>query len=122
MGDGARAKPRQAGGVMAHNTIVRSAQARPATTKCAWHAVSVFGMSACRAAAELRGKRALPMDAPRLPLPNCAWPWKCACVYRHHADRRAGPRRASDRGMYGGRVVEEKRKSGGRRFEDSADR
>ena len=85
-----------------------------------WHAVSVVGgPTACPAAYELRGKRVLSNDAPRLPLQNCAWPSKCACTYRHYSDRRATKRRAADRGLSTGLVRRERRQLlRGRRADD----
>jgi hypothetical protein len=85
-----------------------------------WHAVSVVaGANACPAALGLRGKRALSNDAPRLPLPNCAWSWKCQCTYRHYPDRRTIVRRGADRGLSSGMVRRERRGSVGRRQDDS---
>lgn len=58
-----------------------------------WHAVAIVSPSECCSLVEsLRGKRFLPSEAPRLPLPDCTKPLRCQCVYRHFADRRAGPR------------------------------
>ena len=66
-------------------------------TKSGWHSVSVVpGTSACKAAQELRGRRFMPLEAPRLPLGGCASQDHCTCKYQHHADRRGGPRRADD--------------------------
>jgi len=60
-----------------------------------WHAVSVVADgSACEDARMLQDVRFLSMEAPRLPLYACAKPGQCRCRYRHHADRRSGPRRA----------------------------
>jgi hypothetical protein len=84
-----------------------------------WHAVSVVGGSeACTSAAQLLARRFLPQEAPRLPLPICAWPLKCKCIYRHYADRRANPRRASELGRPWRTVVPERRQVNGRRAED----
>ena len=55
-----------------------------------WHAVSVGGPDACVAAAKLARWRFLSVEAPRLPLPQCSSAWRCACIYRHHSDRRVG--------------------------------
>lgn len=64
-----------------------------------YHAVSVVcGPEACTAAKQLESVRALSVDAPRLPLANCDSPGTCQCTYLHHDDRRAGPRRARERG------------------------
>jgi len=84
-----------------------------------WRAVSIVGgPGACPAATELNAKRFLPQDAPRLPMLDCTWPSKCTCVYRHHADRRATPRRASELGRPWRVVVPERRKVHGRRADD----
>lgn len=65
-----------------------------------WHAVSVVtGEWPCDAALDLRGKRVLSADAPRLPLADCGRPADCACHYRHHADRRKERRRKRDSGL-----------------------
>jgi len=67
-----------------------------------WHAVSIVTGSVvsneytCTAAAALRGKRFLSSEAPALPLSNCQAPGRCACHFRHHADRRNEQRRARD--------------------------
>jgi len=72
---------------------------QPASVKQPWHAVSVVaGPLACPAVAGLRDKRFLSDAAPRLPLPECSSPARCKCVYRHFSDRRANPRRETDRG------------------------
>ena len=89
------------------------------TVKEPWHAVSVVsGPEACAPALALRGKRLLSSDAPRLPLTNCSRPGKCGCIYRHYRDRRATPRRASDRGMAATAVLRERREVRGRRSDD----
>jgi hypothetical protein len=63
-----------------------------------YHCVTVnSGTHACPAAAALQGVRLLSAEAPRLPLPDCSMPDDCRCTYRHHDDRRTGPRRARDR-------------------------
>jgi hypothetical protein len=63
-----------------------------------WHAVTIIGpASICGAAQACKGKRFLSPDAPRLPLEGCDAE-ECNCRYRHFADRRAGPRRAEERG------------------------
>ena len=64
-----------------------------------YHAVSVVGgPKACAAAKQLKNVRLLSTSAPRLPLANCDCAADCACTYRHHDDRRAGPRRARELG------------------------
>ena len=60
-----------------------------------WHAVSIIADgAACRAALALADRRYLSAEAPRLPLDGCDKPGGCQCRYRHHPDRRVGPRRA----------------------------
>jgi len=54
--------------------------------------------SCCQAAAEARGRRYLCTDAPLLPLKQCDRPDRCECRYRHHDDRRRGPRRGDEAG------------------------
>jgi hypothetical protein len=84
-----------------------------------FHAVSIIpGDTACAAAYRFTGQRFLSAHAPRLPLPTCDSP-RCTCRYKHHKDRRAGPRRRSEVGMmtahYSGA---ERRRTRGRRAED----
>jgi hypothetical protein len=87
-----------------------------------WHAVSVApGVPACLAAAKVRGQRFLAAEAPRLPLPDCTLMTTCKCTYKHFADRRAGTRRAADRGMLGRYVGPERRAGRSRRAEDADD-
>ena len=89
-----------------------------APRKATWHAVSIIpGASACEAALALRGKRRLPLDAPRLPLPACGNQDQCQCRYQHHADRRGSPRRADERGTMNSaqRPAKERRRPGERR-------
>jgi hypothetical protein len=85
-----------------------------------WHAVSIASPeSSCPEAESLKGRRFLSNEAPRLPLAKCAQPWNCRCVYRHHPDRRATPRRASDRsGLRTPRPHQEQRSSYPRRGDD----
>lgn len=102
---------------MAYDPSIRTAL--PQKTKQPWHAVSVVGgLGACPSAIALQGKRVLSDDAPRLPLPNCPWSWKCKCTYRHYSDRRATARRASDRGLASRGVIRERRELRGRRADD----
>ncbi len=85
-----------------------------------WHAVSVIaGGDACGASHALHNVRYLSTEAPRLPLRECSQPGRCQCKYRHHADRRTGPRRAVEnfrpaRAWFG----REQRLSRGRRESD----
>lgn len=85
-----------------------------------WHAVSIAAAEpGCPEAEAMKGRRFLSNEAPRLPLPGCSQPWACRCVYRHHADRRATPRRASDRsGLRTPRPHEEQRSAYPRRGDD----
>ena len=108
------------GRIVVYNPKMRSQHwSSSAATRDTWHAVSVVGgPAACPAATEMGAKRFLPQDAPRLPMLDCAWPSKCACVYRHYSDRRAGPRRASERGRPWRTMVPERRTARGRRADD----
>lgn len=85
-----------------------------------YHAVSVVcGPSACAAAKQFQKVRALSADAPRLPLANCDSPGTCQCTYRHHEDRRTGPRRAKELGQLADPwAMTERRRWGGRRETD----
>jgi hypothetical protein len=94
------------------------AKPRPAESK--FHAVSIKpGDNACAAAHRFTGQRFLAAHAPRLPLPTCDAS-RCSCRYKHHKDRRAGPRRRSEVGMmtasYSG---SERRRTRGRRADDT---
>ena len=92
----------------------------PKGPRLRYHAVSVVcGPNACAAARQLGNARVLSPEAPRLPLANCDCPGECQCTYRHHDDRRAGPRRAKERGELAGPwAVTERRRWGGRRATD----
>jgi hypothetical protein len=89
-----------------------------------WHAVSIAcGSSVCAEALKLRQVRFLSRDAPRLPLPDCTSPGACRCVYKHHPDRRSGPRRMMDRPssprtLQPRPIAEERRRPGRRRASD----
>lgn len=65
-----------------------------------FHAVSVVSRNKirCPAVALIEKKRFLSVDAPRLPLDGCTNKSSCQCVYKHHEDRRSGPRRAHELG------------------------
>src|SRR5580704_1203001 len=98
----------------------------PGSLKQQWHAVSVVaGPGACPATEGLRQKRFLSDEAPSLPLPECSSPWRCKCIYRHFSDRRANPRRVTDRGTSSSpRVGKERRErlgKRGRRADDQTD-
>ena len=67
------------------------------SVKDSWKAVAIVaGDSACTAATQLRGKRFLSRNAPRLPLPECSKQDQCQCKYRHLADRRGSQRRSAE--------------------------
>ena len=103
-----------------YKSKIEKQQVNPSSiVKERWHAVSIVGASdACPSATELRARRLLPQDAARLPMLTCAWPLKCRCVYRHYADRRATPRRASELGRPWRAVVPERRQVHGQRADD----
>ena len=84
-----------------------------------YHAVSILpGKGACPAAFRLSGIRFLSTGAPRLPLPSCDSE-HCDCRFKHHNDRRAGPRRLIERGLLPPTwSAPERRRSPGRRAED----
>jgi len=89
-----------------------------------WNAVSVVTASGgCEAARALKGQRFLSADAPRLPLPACASPMACQCVYRKYADRRAGPRREAEKtGLQRAAAQgQERRRKRGRRSTEVSD-
>ncbi len=66
-----------------------------------WHAVSIVcGPVGCSHAVDLRDRRYLATEAPRLPLRDCSSPWRCTCTYKHFPDRRWGPRRETERGRF----------------------
>ncbi len=86
-----------------------------------WHAVSIVTKGVkCEAAHALRGKRFLSAAAPRLPLPDCTMGHSCTCAYKHHADRRAPPRRKDESIGFGQRrqAEEERRVNRSRRTTD----
>jgi hypothetical protein len=89
-------------------------------SKGPWHAVHiVVGPNACAAAVALGKRRFLSSEAPRLPLAECTAAMTCTCVYRHHKDRRSGPRRWSDQGgVNRARSQDERRAKRGRREDD----
>jgi hypothetical protein len=58
-----------------------------------FHAVTVkFRKDACNAVRELKAKRFLASEAPRLPLPKCTAK-NCSCRFVHYDDRRGDERR-----------------------------
>jgi hypothetical protein len=91
-----------------------------------WHAVSIIaGPEACPASKGLRQERFLSDEAPPLPVPECSSPGRCKCIYRHHSERRAFLRRATDRGGLPnpkvGKEMREGPQARGRRADDQAD-
>ena len=86
-----------------------------------YHAVSIVPAppQACQEVKALIRRRFLSTDAPALPLLGCSLR-ACLCVYKHHDDRRITQRRAADRGG-AGRIgnAGERRRTAGRRSEDS---
>ena len=85
-----------------------------------WHGVDIVGGHlACPEVKAIATRRFLAAEAPRIPLPECSTPWRCQCVYRHFAARRAGPRRAMERGFPPlPWLGKNRRVKGGRRFDD----
>jgi hypothetical protein len=85
-----------------------------------YHCVSVLaGPDACPDALDLGRARILSAEAPRLPLATCDRPSDCRCRYQHHDDRRAGARRAGERGELADPWVNtERRRARGRRAGD----
>lgn len=86
----------------------------------AFHAVSVVpGANPRRTAVEVTGVRFLSRQAPQLPLSGCDKA-HCGCHYKHHPDRRAGPRRSWDFFTQSPprNAGEERRKNRGRRSTD----
>lgn len=70
----------------------------PSRSASPWHAVAIKPKGQCCEAVQAhRSARFLPGDAPRLPLPECNTSDTCTCVYKHHADRRAQPRRQDEK-------------------------
>lgn len=67
-----------------------------------YHAVSIrSGPRSCSAAKQIKDARFLSLEAPSIPLDGCPKPRECRCRYRHHEDRRDGPRRDIDVGLPG---------------------
>lgn len=84
-----------------------------------YHAVSILpGLDSCSASHRFAGQRFLSRQAPKLPLPTCDAA-HCTCRFKHHKDRRAGPRRRAEIGLMQGHWQgAEKRRVGGRRADD----
>ena len=92
---------------------------KPRPPESQFHAVSIKpGPDACAAAYRFTGQRFLSAHAPRLPLPTCDAA-QCTCRFRHHKDRRAGPRRRGEVGMMVAQYQgAERRHKRGRRADD----
>ena len=86
-----------------------------------FHAVEICGGPlACAMAKGCAGHRYLSRESPPvLPLSQCDRPGQCSCRYRHHDDRRAGPRRANENGRPPMAWLKgERRERRGRRWDD----
>jgi len=87
-----------------------------------WYAVEIVASkAACSAAQALKGKRFLSEEAPLLPLPTCALPGSCHCVYKKHTDRRDNSVRRSEDDTGIRRMIpvaQERRSKRGRRKTD----
>jgi hypothetical protein len=85
-----------------------------------WHSVSLLGRGrACAQILALRDRRFLSVEAPPLPLAECTNAPDCTCVYRHHRDRRDGPRRSTETtGVRSATPSRERRAGRGRRKDD----
>jgi hypothetical protein len=95
--------------------------ASPVRSPGRWHAVVIRPKGQCCEAVQARRtERFLSGDAPRLPLKECSTSDICSCVYKHHADRRAQPRRQDERGglRRSGKVTQERRQTHDRRKSD----
>jgi hypothetical protein len=105
---------------MAQKSAETSRSARPSRAQ-RWHAVAIRPQGkSCDAAHACRAARFLSAEAPRLPLRECTVSDTCTCVYKHHPDRRLGPRRQQDGAglARSGKSGQERRKAGDRRRSD----
>ncbi len=104
-----------------HRINPRRSSRQPVKSEC--HAVEVVSpVQVCDAAAKLAGVRILAGEAPVLPLADCTQGDSCACKYKHHQDRREGPRRDADIGLPNTYLDSDKRQSPGRRSADKLHR
>lgn len=97
---------------------------KPRPLRLRYHAVSIVAdPDACAQAKALQGVRLLSLSAPRLPIVGCTNPEGCHCKFKHHDDRRAGPRRSGLRTSTGGvwSTSGNRRRSIGRRDSDYAE-
>jgi hypothetical protein len=85
-----------------------------------WHAVAIRPKGCSCEAVQACRSRFLSAQAPRLPLSQCTASDTCSCVYKHHADRRANPRRGDEKGglRRGTTVAQERRLQADRRKTD----
>lgn len=97
----------------------RSSQTLSSTSAFKAVAIVCDDAVACPAARALDGKRFLGAEAPKLPLPDCTTD-VCTCTFHHHPDRRKGPRRAEETGVFAPRFEGEDNRdaSPGRRSSD----
>ena len=103
--------------------VARVASVAPSAAQSKFHAVEIVSPGACcQAARQARELRFLSKEGPpTLPLAACDIPGACRCRYRHHDDRRAFQRRASDQVWGSASPVaaeRERRRPGGRRASD----
>ncbi len=97
---------------------------KPRPLRLRYHAVSIVsGPNACAQARAVKDVRLLSLEAPRLPLVGCTNVDGCQCRFRHHDDRRAGPRRSELRSAKQGLVAKQdsRRRLQGRRDSDYLD-
>jgi hypothetical protein len=98
-----------------------ASHALPVRASSHWHAVAIRPKGQCCDAVQAcRTARFLSSDAPRLPLAECNTSDTCSCVYKHHADRRAQPRRQGEKDglRRSGKVAQERRLTHDRRKTD----
>lgn len=107
------------GGISKPKTSAR--HTAPGRAPNSWHAVAIKPKGECCEAVQARrSARFLSSEAPRLPLPECNTADTCTCVYKHHADRRAHPRRQDEKDglRRSGKVEQERRLTRDRRQTD----
>lgn len=100
-----------------------ASHALPARASSHWHAVALKPKGQCCEAVQARrSARFLSKEAPRLPLAECNTSDTCTCVYKHHADRRAQPRRQDEQDglRRSGKVEQERRQTPDRRRTDES--
>jgi hypothetical protein len=77
----------------------------------------VPGLVCCKAAANLKGRRHLSGEAPKLPLPECDAK-SCGCKYAHYKDRRDGDDRRGMRLNIRHHSMPDRRRGRGSRVDD----